>query len=245
MTKAKLALGGLLGVAMAVAWSVQQAALDAERAEQARLLAQKTATAAAGESRPDSPPADAEQAARERAELERLRAESGNLRAQIDEAKATVQARAAAKPKPSSTLAAADNVIRSAEARDVGQATPAAMVQTVIWAVTHGDTNRMYELMAFDPGADLERVQRDMKGLREQVDKTGSDGMLTSGPPELRILADQVTENNDHWLSTVETRSDGSTGKTERVRIRLTDTGWRLVIGTNGEPVHETVDSPP
>jgi ketosteroid isomerase-like protein len=84
-----------------------------------------------------------------------------------------------------------------------------------------------------------------MKGLREEADKTGASGIVTNGPLEVRILANQVAENGDQWLVTAETHTDGTTGKTERIRIRWTNTGWRLVIGTNGEPVHETIESQP
>ncbi len=241
MTKTKLALGVVVAAALLSALLWQQHALEAERAEQARLLAQTAASATAAQSDPQTVSFDAEQTARERAELERLRDEAGKLRAQIDEARARAQTTVVARASATRATSAAEIVIRTADARDSGQATPEALVQSLMWAVSHGATNRIYDMMAFEPGADLKKVESDMKGLRDEVEKART-GMI--GPAEVRILSDQAAENNDHWLTTLETHGDGSVGKPERVRLRLTDTGWRLVIGTNGEPVVERLENP-
>ncbi len=245
LTKMQLVFGGLLGATIALLLLRQQTALVAEQAEQARLLSQQHgSTVPADAVRGEGLRSD-EEVMRDRLELERLRSESTKLRAQITEAKERAQASAGARPGPNSAIAVATDVIRRTEVHDAGQGTPAALVQTAMWAVLHGDTNRLYELMAFDAGIDAEKLQQQMRSIRDEFEREGPLSLMTNGPAEVRILREQLGDNNDHWIVTSETHSDGSTGKPERVRIRWTDTGWRLVIGRDGLPISESVEEQP
>src|SRR5262249_5179548 len=49
---------------------------------------------------------------------------------------------------------------------DVGTATPAALVQTWMWATGTGDTNRLAQLLAFDPETQMDNVQQMLREIR-------------------------------------------------------------------------------
>jgi hypothetical protein len=123
--------------------------------------------------------------------------------------------------------------------RDAGQNTPADFLQTWMWAAAHGDTNRVMQLMALEPGTDLDKVGKAMEDLAREA-AAGPEALLAKMPDgEFRILAEQPADNNDRWI-TVES-SLGGHNDLQRLLVRFTQTGWRIVVQTNGEPTFSPV----
>jgi hypothetical protein len=255
MTKARLIISGfVVGAALSILLLLQQWAIGRARAEQSALRARQQELTGHGvpAAQPELPLAAIDAARRDRVDLERLRRETASLRGRIFElsaqAKQLAEAQRAAAAKVPKNISGTPlgATIAVADARDVGQATPAALVQSWVWAMTHGDTNRMAQLMSLGSDTDTGKIQK----LFDEVSKTLAEGGLAAqleklASTEIRLLDQQPAGEGDLWLVTEERTSNGGTNTPDRVRIRLTDTGWRLLIGTNGEPVTEKVDIQP
>ena len=176
-------------------------------------------------------------------ELTRLRRESAILRARIAELNDQAQTRAArAKSRVSATPIG--KTLQYGQTHDVGQATPAAAAETWDWASDHGDTNRMMQLMAFDPETDMLLVQRQLE--MSQRDSTNLEALRAEDPLwGVRLVEEQPAENNDRWIVDEWINKDGTVSSRARVRVRLTDTGWKLVIGIDGQTVQEELGKQP
>ncbi len=255
MTNAKLIIGSaVVAVVLSTPLVLQQQAIAKARTEQSALLTrqQDLAIQSAPATDPEAVLAAADAARRERADLDRLRSETALLRSRIAELTtqaellAQAQRAAVASAPRSSSGTPLGATISVADARDVGQATPADLVQSWIWAVTHGDTNRMAQLIALSPATDMQKIQKLFEDLQQRIAKEGAEGLIAKdGPTEVRLLDQQPASEGDLWLVTEEINSNGGTNAPDRVRIHLTDGGWRLLIGTNGEPVTEKADIQP
>jgi RNA polymerase sigma factor (sigma-70 family) len=248
MTNTKLVVGGVLvAAALATPLLVQQQAIAKVRAEQTVLLVRQQQAAIQPES---ASPSAAQRAAgdsaqRDWADLERLRRETGALQARTSELAIQALLVAQARRPPATTPGHNPNstpigeTVQLADARDVGQATPAALVQTFLWAAAQGDTNRLVQLFAGAAGTDAAAVQRAMAEWIPQIAAETAKGTNASMPAEIRLLEDQPAENNDRWILTEAVKADGTLDSRDLVRVHLTDTGWRMLIGTNGLPVSE------
>jgi hypothetical protein len=218
---------------------LQEKAIARARAEQVELQAKEVAP----ETRPpieSSTPAT--NATSQREELGRLRTQVLALQARRDELRTRAQKVATMNPRKERTNAAIATVSMK-NLRDAGQNTPADFLETWMWAALHGDTNRVMQLMAFEPETDMRKVQEAMEDLRKETEK-GPEALLAKAPDgELRLLGEEPADKNDRWVI-VET-SMGGHDDLQRVLLRSTQTGWRIVVQTNGAPVTARVEDRP
>jgi hypothetical protein len=245
MTTAKFTLiAVLVAGALSVPVIIQQQSLSQARAEhvelEARLrdLPEPAATAA------PVPQAD-ESAQRNRGEVDRLRAESVAPRARLAELTDQVQKASIEASNARAALTAkktAFETLKPSEAREAGQSTPAALLQTFLYSMLRGDTNRIPQLVEFDPATDPAVMQKTLQELSRMSSQ--ASGMATNLPKEIRLLEDQPAEANDHWLLIEEVDNNGVLSR-ERTKFRQTATGWKVLAGTNGEPVAEHFPSQP
>ncbi len=222
---------------------IQHKALAKARAEQSTLLTEMSDVPI---QTPTTPPIGDtyNRTWRDRDELERLRREVATLRARISELSTQLQTLAA---KKSSEVRGTPigETLRLAEARDAGQATPAALLQTQTWALLRGDTNRLAQLMALSAGTDTEKVQKMFEALSKESVK-GIDALLAETPlSEIRLLEEQPAENDDRWIVCEFVTKDGETTRRARTRVRPTYDGWKLVVGFDGQIEDETVEEQP
>jgi hypothetical protein len=253
----KIVIGAtLLAGILAALLIAQQQSLATARAEQLGLQAQlhKTPTM------PYPASGEIDITARDRADLERLRREALELRSRIAELLAQARRLVTASPWHQPGGVYLDEVLRLADAGDAGQATPTAAMQTFLWALTHGDTNRFAQLMIIEAGADVQRLQA---GMLKEVEKASALFSYNTNvqKSELLLLEEQPAENNDLWIVTekngpndlavgvmdlegLETVLVPQPGETGRILLRQTDAGWQFVVNTNGFLVQEPFLSP-
>lgn len=230
----KFAIGtALLAGILATLLIIQQQSLAAARAERSDLQTRLRATPAP----PRPAPGVFDNAAWDRADLERLRGEATALRTKIAEFSAQVRQLAATMPwhKPGG-IPLYETLVPD-HVRDVGRATPAAAMQTYMWAWMHNDTNRFFQLTVIEDGADVQRVQEKMLEICMRTNVFVDDVFE-------RLLEDQPGENNDRW---VVTEVPGFLGPNPIVRylLRQSDTGWRCVFGADGNRVYEQIPVQP
>ena len=240
MTQTKSLAGALLvAIGLVVPWSVQQRALSAARAENAALRSDASGAAAT--------PATAartgadEEAARERADLERLRREVPELRRQLAALPARPDSVPDPKPgaNPSAEPAGPGATIRLTDLSDVGQATPVALLQTHLWAMLRGDTNRLVAIADLPPEADRELFARTLGEMRKESER-GEDVILAELPlGGIRVVGEEPAGNGDVWLVHEFLLKTGEVGERARVRVRSTPAGWKLVFGLDSQPVQE------
>jgi RNA polymerase sigma factor (sigma-70 family) len=247
MAKGKLIIGAIVAVAAVTTPLVfQQRARAAARAElvhvqnstQGETEAANAPVQTAGQGPANNSRADGR-------EIERLRNEVSSRRAQTAEV------------APQTNLLTRNNIAYNAPAaeektpagerleigdlRDVGQATPAALFQTCLWAIPRGDTNRIAQLLAIETEADLHRMQPLLEEVRKRA-LVGREAVEAAAPVKAwRILEDTPAGKDDHWVRTDIYHVDG---KIERVRtrIRLTGSGWKLVLGDDLPYVQQMMD---
>jgi BMFP domain-containing protein YqiC len=238
----------LIAGALSIPFIVQQQALARARAENAALKARLRDLPAP--SARAAPPADADGAEqRRRDELDRLRAEAAALRTRISEFAVQAERADAADLSPKETGAAIGETIKLPQARDVGQATPAALIQSFLSSLLQGNTNRLSQLVEIDPATDPEVLQETWQEMAQAATELAGEGTNAEsdpiGPFEVRLLEEQPAEDNYRWVLTETARGNGSVDTPERIKIRQTTAGWKMVFGTNGEPVSETVGEQP
>jgi RNA polymerase sigma factor (sigma-70 family) len=243
MTKTKIAIGAaLLAGILVTPLIVQQHAMAAARAEQKELQARlrdlpaQTAPAT-------SQAADASGiAARDRADLERLRAEAAALRAKIAQLTAQARQLAAATPGHTAEGVPVGKVLRARDARDVGQVTPEAAMETFLWAMMSGDTNRIRQSCTKDPWVEDEQVDQELANM---MDSAASDAAaMYKGNFEVRLLEEQPGQNNDRWVVVEHAPGIDGAARSSRVLLRPTHTGWKQVFGTNEDGNVELIEEP-
>ncbi len=251
MTKTKIAIGAVLAGILAMPLMIQQQALAAARFEHSELLARLRGLATLAAEIRSSASEVSIPAAPARAELVRLRRQAAALRGQIAEFSSQADQLLAANPahKPGSTPLG--DVLSFDTAYDAGQATPAATMQTFLWAMAHGDTNRVMQLMDVEAGTNGQPVQATLEKLSKEFAKESSEmsfDVTTLGKNldkiEVYLLEEQPGGNGDRWVI-AETVGTGNEPSISRILFRPSDTGWRWVVGTNGEPVEEDVKAQP
>lgn len=110
----------------------------------------------------------------------------------------------------------------------------------------HGDTNRLAQLWDINPETDMLIVQRGFEGLQKEVDKKGMEGFLREQSfTEIRLLEEQPAQNNDRWVVSEFVNKDGEIKGKSRIRVRLSDAGWKVVIGIDGQPEEESIGEQP
>jgi hypothetical protein len=248
MTTAKFTLVAvLIAGALSVPVIIQQQALSKARAEHEELEARLRDLPEPAAAMAPAPQAD-DSAQRNRGELDRLRIESVALRARLAELSVQVQKASIEASNAQALLAAKKapfETLKPSESREVGQATPAALLQTFLYSMLHGDSNRIPQLVEFDPATDPSVMQKTLLELSRMSSQAAGAATNSGGlPKEIRLLDDQPAEANDHWLLLEEVDTNGVLSR-ERTKFRQTATGWKVLAGTNGEPVTEHLPSQP
>ena len=245
MTKTKIAISAALLVGIvSTPLIIQQQALAAARAEQSQLQA-RLRDSPAQTVQPTRQPAAIDIAARDRADLEHLRVEAAALRAKIAEFSAQAQQLAAASAwhKPGGTPLS--EILRPRDMRDVGQATPEATMQSFLSAMLQGDTNRIIKLLVVDGAEDNPTLQKALEQvLNESADMRSEAHAADNDKIEVHLLEEQPATNNDRWI-VGETLQDGAIRGATRILLRPTDTGWRCVVNTNGDPIEQQIMGQP
>jgi hypothetical protein len=247
MTETRITIGAALSAGiLVVALVMQQQRLASARAEQTELQARLRDLAAQNVPATLQPPDASDIAARDRADLERLRAEAAALRAKIAEFSAQAQQVAAALPGHTPEGKTVEEVLRFRDPRDAGQATPEATIQTMLWAMLHGDTNRWSQIIVLDAGGDDVLLQKALEKFgKESADMRSDDKAAFLEKFEIHLVEEQPATNNDRWLVGETLQEDGTRESGNRILFRPTDTGWRCVINTNGDPVEEPIPGQP
>ncbi len=235
--KAKTILAGaVLSVALLVPLVRQENALANARVEQQDLTRAQSAVGmpAAASASTRGAPTD-----NDRNDLSRLREEYAALRARL----AGLNRQAAeAQPASGKEAAPALATITLANARDAGEATPAALLETQAWAMLHGETNRLAQLAVAPPGMNPDLFNDQLVELKKESAQ-GPEHLLATTPiREIRILEMlPAAEPTDRWMvSEFVTEQGGSrNGVRNRTLVRQTDAGWRLVLGLDGSPVSQ------
>jgi RNA polymerase sigma factor (sigma-70 family) len=240
----KTLLVATLAVVVATALFVQHKALTNARAEQSTLFSEVNATPV---QTPTTPPVGdiEDRTGRDREDLERLRRETQTLRARISELSTQAQRLVTANSSHWVPASPIGESLRLADLHDAGQATPAALLQTHAWAMLHGDTNRIAQLLVLSPETDVLKVQRMFEAMSKEATK-GMNNILAETPlSEVRLLEDQPAEDNDRWIVSEFVAKDGSVTRRARIRVRPAGGGWKLVIGKDGQTDEETVGEAP
>jgi hypothetical protein len=246
MTKTQIAIGAaLLAGILSTPLIIQQQALATARAEQSELQARLRDLPAQPVQPARQVPGTIDIAARDRADLERLRVEAAALRAKIADYSAQAKELAAAIPGHKPDGIPLGNALRARDARDAGQATPAAALQTLLWAMLQGETNRITQLLVSEPGLDTQLFQKALDQLlRESAGMRSNDHTGESENMEVQFLEEQPGENNDRWIVMESTGTNG-TVRRSRVLFRPTDLGWRQVVDNNGDIVQQPIPDQP
>jgi RNA polymerase sigma factor (sigma-70 family) len=220
--------GKLLLVAIVVTGAVTTPLLLQQRAS-AAARAQASARGNTGEASNSVQPASPDTANTSQVnspEIERLRNEAASFGAQIAEAApqtnlSTGNSTTNNAPHTEENTDAGER-LEIADLRDVGQATPAALLQTFLWAIDRVDTNVIAQLLAFDPETDM--AQRLLQELQERAS-------VRRGPAiAWRILKDTPVGKDDRWVPTDIFFDNGATARI-RTRVRPTGSGWKFVLG--------------
>jgi hypothetical protein len=242
LTKAKLVLGAIaVAGVVATPLLVQERALGTARAEQAALRASvRDLPARRAAPSPTTAPGPNGGVRSDRGELERLRGQVASLQAQRSELASQARALDAANRSRGSDNPGAGETLLVAELRDAGQATPAALFQTHLWAISHGDTNRVARSFAFGPETDMRPVQR-MLDIIEKHAAQGLDFVIAHSVKTWKILEDSPAGGSDRWVVAEFSPNDGTPVRL-RTRVRPTDAGWKFVLGANGQLVQQKME---
>lgn len=135
--------------------------------------------------------------------------------------------------------------MRLAEVRDVGQATPEDLLQSHLFALQRGDTERLRQLMAFDPSSDPEQVRDKLAMIRREREGGGGAGETEQRLAAIRVLGRQPAEQGEVWLVHEYVMKDGTAEQRSRLRMRPSEAGWRLVMGPSVQPVMEILGDTP
>jgi RNA polymerase sigma factor (sigma-70 family) len=236
MTGTKIAIGMALAAGILIALLLmQQRAMAVARAEQSQLQA-RLREMRIQTFHPPRPPSY-ERAARDRADLERLRREAALVQDKIADFNAQAQRLDAAKPWHKPGGIALGEVLTPKEARDVGQATPSAAMQTFMWACWQRDTNRFLRLIVLEPAADAQRVRQKM------LEVWMGNGGIWDDDFEM-LLEDQPGENGARWI-VAEVPGLFGLNPVVRFLLRPTAAGWGCVFGAEGNRVFEQIPDQP
>lgn len=246
MTLLKLFLSVVLAGGLAVVAVLQYENLSKLRTENESLRQQLDEWSKARAAQPNSAAAANDAAAREQlSELLKLRAEVTQLRGQTNEI-ASLRARNekllasvkekeatwAAQPKPSAKKSPEDALPQDIHPKESwafrGYGTPDATVESVSWAMLHGDEAAF--LAAFSPEM-LAKIQPGMDGggfsrVMSKID-TG----------EFRILDRQTLSDDVMVLTVYTTRKDSSgnyVGNSEDTTFKKIDGVWKVADSANG-----------
>ncbi len=179
----------------------------------------------------------------DRAEIVRLHRLAADLSARLE----GLNRRLAVAEPPPENLPPALAMIEFSKLRDAGQATPTAVLETHFWALLHGDTNRIIELSAPDPSTDPQLFGDRLAELKTNAAKGVEARLAQMSLQQVRVLGEGPADlPTDHWLFCEFVEKPDSPRSRQKIRMlmRLTPSGWRIVLGVDTEPVVEVVLQP-
>lgn len=225
---------GALGVwqhSRAVALRAERDRLIARQLERARAVASRRAEAGAAESELASLRRQHDEWARVRADLTKV--EQAIARAKGETGAARPENSSADEPPP-----LRGPMVKNAEWRNAGAASPEAALESFVWAATRGETESLGALLAIDAAG--------RKQLAEAFAQLSEEARASYGSPEnmlATLIAVQVPQdlsaigpvaslslsNGDIALRT-RTERVGAIAKDAVLTFRLADGRWRLVV---------------
>ncbi len=234
--RTKLLLAAVLVAGLAALLWRQHQLIDSVR-EQNQTLSSQLATTDSARTASHESAAHADdsstQVAADRAELERLRAQSESMRNQLQQAQTArvAIARSATTPGVSRTPLP-PGFISMMDAQDVGAASGEAMMQTFIWAMRTADTNRIAALL--DASAEgAQKVVEDMlRSLPAAAERAEFDQVAaTMG---FHFIREMALPDGDTALIVEALGPGGNKPDRKAVRIRRSGNDWRMVLGKSG-----------
>lgn len=186
-------------------------------------------------------PSELAQLRKEHEELLELRAQVERLRRELEES-AKLHAVPATPPagSPAGVVAGPPAVsgpwVMVAEAKDVGADTPEHLLQSWIWALCAGDTNRIQGLWDWPAGVSTALREEFLESVAEATENgpyLPSDDSEMAG---LRVLSGDPQGNSDFNLRVDCLFNDGSHSQST-YRIRRVGNEWKLAIGNDGLPL--------
>jgi hypothetical protein len=116
-------------------------------------------------------------------------------------------------------------------------------METLLWAVRNRQTNRVPQLFVVEPWVDPQDAEN---ALGHIIPPEAADRMSNV---QVDLLEEQPGQNSDLWIVVESLNDPGGATRSSRVLLRPTDSGWRMVIGTNDngnvDPVEETITNQP
>lgn len=197
-------------------------------AETARLRASQTSTA------------DLEALRADHAAVARLRDEIGALRRRAEESAHVAVTMAAAKASEPSGPSILDGPMLSAAWKNAGSATPAATLETVLWAAAGGEVDKLAGLLIFDPAVRT-RAEAMFAGLPEQTRAeygtaerliatlTARDVPLGSA----KLIDPKFEDPTGRKMVVQLYEKEGKEPKHAMFSLRREGEGWRVVVPMN------------
>jgi hypothetical protein len=119
-----------------------------------------------------------------------------------------------------------------------GRRTPQATIESVLWAASRGEVDRLAELLGFTPDVEAEAdtmfsrlpaASKQEYGSAEKVVATLLAGSFPKDAQASTILTEHEYGDKDAAIAMAVTHSDGQ-GRTNVFQFRKTTDGWRLMI---------------
>jgi hypothetical protein len=122
-----------------------------------------------------------------------------------------------------------------------GRMTPKATIESVLWAASHGDTDRLAELLGFAPElrpkaedmfSKLPATAQQEYGTPERVIATLVAGSFPKDPQASQVLVDRQYGEQDAAIVMSVTHSDGES-RMNQFRLHNAADGWNLLVPAN------------
>ncbi len=167
----------------------------------------------------------------ERRHLADTHAESASLRQRLDELERTA-------------LEGGDEKPRARQAKDwafAGSRTPNATLESVLWAASRGDTERLSDLLAFAPElrtqadglfSKLPRAAQEDYGTPEKVIATLVAGSFPKDAQASQVFGDLQYGEQDASITMSVTHADGES-RINLFRLHNSGDGWKLLVPAN------------
>lgn len=160
------------------------------------------------------------------------------LRAEISEIERKASERVAAERAATEAMARQRDpergMMRLENMRNVGKATPAAALQTLLWAAMQGDDQVMTQILGWDPKV-RPQAQALIDGLpaetRARYPTPEAVTALVLAKHVLGVPAIHITETTYQNASTVSLTVKGLTSADQHLPMRLGPGGWQLIAG--------------
>lgn len=244
MSTTKLAVGVAgLAVIAATAFTVQQrqatSALRAEMADLRQQTAAVPALRAENQRLQAAGSASADQLAAEHAEVLKLRGEVDAMKKGIAAARARMAAAAANGPAEKAAPATDNGMFSVDLMKNVGNSTPSAAAQSMVWAMQRADVKRVAALLRVE-SPEKERIEAIIATLPPSLqDEYGSPArliaMMMCGTPHPLSAVQLVGEdevNDQEVVHHVQIKLQGGEVRRDDVRFKRDADGWKQVVSS-------------